>query len=396
MKLASYQRAMRDSAERFAKDIGPHEHDEYLPSGHLGPLHRVTYRAHEMKIRHDDGLYRHLKFRSPDHTTLGRRSVAKLRNQAIGNYAWMKLIRRADLPQQIKVVAFILGISADADGSNASCGQERLGDEAICDERYARDSVEALELLGLIEVTRYGRTATSANVYQLTTPGGDLPAVPMRRDHQGVPLDVDGQPRTGKRAKPPALRPLLATLQGRPVPERPMPTPDRTGNPVPEPQPSAPVDNSAGTGNPVPLRLVGGTEATDEYRQPGAATGPVDDHPYRQRVASVPATGCTRTGTGLPDTNSFQLLPTNSPQATPSPTTNDQACGRDDEVVAEEDAELTAARAALDALPAGAARAWRRAAQTELENAGVPLTRRVVEIRAAELATRPAADMATA
>lgn len=65
-------------------------------------------------------------------------------------------------------------------------------------------------------------------------------------------------------------------------------------------------------------------------------------------------------------------------------------------MVAEEDAELTAARAALDALPAGAARAWRRAAQTELENAGVPLTRRVVEIRAAELATRPAADMATA
>lgn len=48
----------RASAERFARDIGPHEWD--TPSG------RRQARGHEMTILHDDGLYRHLRFRSPD------------------------------------------------------------------------------------------------------------------------------------------------------------------------------------------------------------------------------------------------------------------------------------------------------------------------------------------
>jgi hypothetical protein len=67
MDLTSYDKAVRDSAERFAKDTGPYEHDEYLPYGHLGPKRRVTDRPHEMRILHDDGLYRHLRFKSPDH-----------------------------------------------------------------------------------------------------------------------------------------------------------------------------------------------------------------------------------------------------------------------------------------------------------------------------------------
>lgn len=319
--------------------------------------------------------------------------MATLKHQALGNYAWMQVIRRSDLPQQIKVVAFILGISADADGSNASCGQKRLGDEAICDERYARDSVQALELLGLIEVTRYGRTATDANTYQLTTPGGDLPGIPMRRDPKGVPLGLDGEPRVGKRPKPPALRPLLASLQGRQLPERPMPV-ERTGNPVSEPDPDVPVDNSDGTGNPVPLQLVEDPEPTDEYRQPGAATDPVDNQPYRQPVARVPATGCTSTGNPVPPTNLFLLLPTNSPQVTQSPTRDGDACGRSEEVDEESepppaDDELDTARAVLAAMRPAAATAWRVAGRRALEADGVPLTKRGVEIRAAHLATRP-------
>lgn len=39
--------------------------------------------------------------------------------------------------------------------------------------------------------------------------------------------------------------------------------------------------------------------------------------------------------------------------------------------------------------PTIAATAWRVAARRELENAGAPLTKRAVEIRAADLATRP-------
>ncbi|HEY0935899.1 MAG TPA: hypothetical protein VGD91_19435 [Trebonia sp.] len=311
--------------------------------------------------------------------------MGELKNQATGNYPWMVYIRRSDLAQQIKAVAFVLATYADADGSGACVGQKRLADEAICDERYARDSLEALELLGLIEVTKRGRSAGDASSYQLTMPAAGLPAIPMRRDRDGYPINADGAPHVGKRAKPAALRPLLAVLKGDPVPDRPLPDVDRTGNPVPV----EPVDNSEATGNPVPLRLVDNSEVTAEYRQSVAGTEPGDADPYRQNPGAVPAKFHDRTGNGLPPTNLYQLLPTTSPQVTHSPTADDQACGQPDEVVAEEDPELTTARATLDALSAGAARAWRRAAQTELETAGVPLTHRAVAIRAAELATAP-------
>lgn len=53
----------KNIAERFARDIGPHELP--LPYQHIGP-HKLS-RPHEMTILHDDGLHRHLRFRSPDH-----------------------------------------------------------------------------------------------------------------------------------------------------------------------------------------------------------------------------------------------------------------------------------------------------------------------------------------
>jgi len=59
MDLNAYDKAIRDSAERFAHDIGPHVY----ASG------RASSRAHEMTVMHDDGLYRHLRFRSPDHSS---------------------------------------------------------------------------------------------------------------------------------------------------------------------------------------------------------------------------------------------------------------------------------------------------------------------------------------
>lgn len=53
-------------ADRFASDIGPHERSELLPYKHIGPLRRFPVRPHEMTVLHDDGCYRHLRFRSPD------------------------------------------------------------------------------------------------------------------------------------------------------------------------------------------------------------------------------------------------------------------------------------------------------------------------------------------
>lgn len=308
--------------------------------------------------------------------------MGDLKNQATGNYPWMVYIRRSDLAQQIKAVAFVLATYADSDGSNACVGQKRLADEAICDERYARDSLDALELLGLIEVTKRGRSAGEANTYQLTMPGASLPAIPMRRDRDGYPINADGSPRRGSRPKPVALRPLLATLKGDVPPDRPLPDVDRTGNPVPV----EPVDNSEATGNPLPVRLVDGPEVTTEYRQSVAATEAAPADPYRQKSEAVPAKFHDRTGNGLPPTNLYQLLPTTSPQVTHSPTADDQACGQADEVLAEDDPELTTARDVLAAMRRPIANAWRHAARRALEAAGEPLSHRAVEIRAAELA----------
>jgi hypothetical protein len=54
------------AAERFARDTGPHTREELLPYGASGPCRILPVRPHEMTVLHDDGLYRHLRFKSPD------------------------------------------------------------------------------------------------------------------------------------------------------------------------------------------------------------------------------------------------------------------------------------------------------------------------------------------
>jgi hypothetical protein len=58
-----------DAAERFARDTGPHTREELLPYGASGPCRILPVRPHEMTVLHDDGLYRHLRFMSPDRSS---------------------------------------------------------------------------------------------------------------------------------------------------------------------------------------------------------------------------------------------------------------------------------------------------------------------------------------
>jgi len=58
--------SIAQAAERFALETGQREFEEHLPHGHLGPRRLQIIRAHELTILHDDGLYRHLRFKSPD------------------------------------------------------------------------------------------------------------------------------------------------------------------------------------------------------------------------------------------------------------------------------------------------------------------------------------------
>lgn len=292
-----------------------------------------------------------------------------LKHQPIGNYAWMVIIRGSGLPDKTKLVALILATYADSDGSGACVGQERLADEAICDERYARDCLSILEVHGLIEVTRRGRRGGDADTYQLTTPGFLCPRLPKRRDPNGRRVDDDLLPFDGKRPMPLSVRPYLAAITGTPVPVREMPVFERGGTGVPVQDATGPVENH-------------------EYRHPSAGTGTQEPGPYRHWGPSVPALGATSTGTPVPPTNSYQLLPTNSPQVTNSPAAP-LADVDNPESITETYDLYEAAHAVLAGLRPAEADHWRRAARVELEAAGVRLDRHAVEVRAAEIATRP-------
>lgn len=317
----------------------------------------------------------------------------RLRHQPIGNYAWMVIIRRAELPQPTKVVALILATYAERDGSEACVGQERLADESMNDERYTRDSLKLLAELGLIELTRRGKRGGDADEYQLTTPGSGFPAIQMRRDPDGKPVDAEGLPFVGKRPKAVPVRARLAELTGTPVPVRQMPegarTRAHTGNGVPVPDPAETTD----TGNGVPVEPVDNPEEPPvdnaEYRQRGAGIEPKLADPYRHWEPPIPALGATGTGNGVPPTNLYQPLPTRSPQVSTSPDapTPDQ---NDHEVLAAEtitvtDAEYAAARDVLIELPDFGMRFRDQA----LATLGITdPTPRLVAVRTAHFATR--------
>jgi hypothetical protein len=300
-----------------------------------------------------------------------------LRHQPIGNYPWMVLIRRAELPQPTKTVAFILATYADPDGSNACVGQERLADESMNEERYARDSLKLLAGLGLIELTRRGKRAGDADTYQLTTPGAGFAAVQMRRDPTGLPVDAEGRPLDGKRPKAASVRDRLAALTGTPVPVRKMPEGARTGTGGPV----EPVDNR-----------VGGPVDNPPYRPPSAGTGPDPADPYRPWGDAIPALGERHTGPPVPPTNLYQPSPTRSPQVSTSPglSTPDQ---NDHEVLSAQtitDDEYKTAYELLAALPAVDYELLLKIALDELHAGGIrdPPTRLVIA-RAADIATRP-------
>ena len=78
------------------------------------------------------------------------------------------------------------------------------------------------------------------------------------------------------------------------------------------------MDNTAASGNAVPQGPVENPADGPGSRQPVAASGAPGDDPFRQPVASLPATGCHSSGNPLLVTNLDQLPPTNSPKATTS------------------------------------------------------------------------------
>lgn len=299
---------------------------------------------------------------------------------------WTDLVLRMDIPTQRKTVAFALAKFANADGTRVFPGQQKVADMAKLHLTNARAHIRALEAAGmLLVVKRGGGRNGDPHVYRLTRPA-DITTLPLWLDpdmdryadgdddgaeeHRASALGEDGD--DGPECQPPALgesqeQGALALGES--------------------------VDNSSGT-------------PVDNQETPSADA--LHSDPVDTETPSVLARNTERfedfhRALALPDQSSTNPIPTQHPavlrKATPSLALV-PAIHNDDEMTTEPepteqqpaDDELDTARAVLDAMRPPVANAWRVAARRELETAGVSLTKRSVDIRAADLATTPATD----
>lgn len=309
--------------------------------------------------------------------------MAKLTHQPIDKDDWIRIMRRAELPFTTKGIAAFLTFFADKDGSRVRPGEARLAVETGLTPRAIREHMDVLRAAGLIERVNRGTAVRGrADVYQLTVPGAGHEPVPMRTDPDGNRLTPERPVRKrAKKAAEPVPDPVTEAAAA----------PEDTGTVVPE------TDPLTGTGVPVDNPVTGtGVPVDDEtYRNRGAGNVLKLVTTYRNHGSDLPEPLSRLTGTGVPPTThtthdhpSIGSLQVGTSPTEPSlinpgnPNEVDQGSG-----TANGDAELEAAQAVLAAMRRPVADAWRHAARAELEADDIPLSRRAVEIRAAELAT---------
>lgn len=284
---------------------------------------------------------------------------------------WIDLVLRMDMPPQRKSVAFALSRFADPDGTKVFPGQGKVADMAGLHETNARKHIRALLAAGMLTmVKRGGGRGGATNTYRLSRPA-DITTLPLWLDPEMNRAEDDVS----------VAEEYRALTLGEDAPTSQKQEASALGVSV-DNSTAAPVDNSA-------------TPSADALH-----SGPVDEG-----IPSVSAINTERFGPeyralALPDQPKTNPLPTQPPAGLRNATTSLALVPpvHNDDGMAEGlqgtpvpiDPELEAAQKALIALKPVASGAWQIAARTELEAAGVPLTRRAVVIRAAELASAPA------
>lgn len=91
----------------------------------------------------------------------------------VGRFEWERSLRRLTIGRPRKTVALMLATYADADGSNAHPGLDRLAADCESDERTIRRNLTHLVELGLLVRTFSGSRAGRrqlADCYALTMP----------------------------------------------------------------------------------------------------------------------------------------------------------------------------------------------------------------------------------
>lgn len=101
----------------------------------------------------------------------------------VGRYEWEALLRRAELPKDIKYVGLLLATFADSDGSRVRPGEAELALAAGEGASTVRKRVKVLRELGLIALVARGGGRGGkfkASVYRLTMPLDLLDRVELR------------------------------------------------------------------------------------------------------------------------------------------------------------------------------------------------------------------------
>lgn len=264
---------------------------------------------------------------------------------------WLDLVLRMDIPPQRKTVAFALAKFGNSDGTRVFPSQQKVADMAGLHETNARKHIRALTDAGMLTIVRRGGGRGGAtNTYRLTRPA-DISTLPLWLDPDMNRVDDSPEQHAS------ALGVSVDNSDSGPVdnPETPSAGALHSEDPAPG-IPSVSAINTERLGPEYRALALGDLPKTSP-RPPQNPAGSPNATPL---LALVP-----------PLRNDDESITQPEPPAIP--TADDFEAGR--EVLA------TMSRAVADR--------WRRDAERELLAAGIPLDRRAVTIRAADLATRP-------
>lgn len=194
----------------------------------------------------------------------------------IGMFEWLRLLRRVQIPWNVKSFGVLLMTYADPDGTRVRPGVKRLAAVTGLGQTTVKDLMGELVGYGLLEQTRRGggRGGTGrASEYRLTIPVDLLDRFEM--------LTPDEEP---------ALRDTLVVLQSDSSPVDNSESETAQGDSQSDPEP---VDNSTLEDIPGRLSIVGGEAPEDpiESRNPAIESRLCGDyyHPHHQPPKDDPA-----------------------------------------------------------------------------------------------------------
>lgn len=204
------------------------------------------------------------------------RSTPPADRRPIGMFEWLRLVRRLQIPWNVKSFGVLLASYADPDGTRVRPGVKRLAAVTGLGQTTVKDLMRELREYGLLEQTRRG---------------GGRGGKGNASDHRlTIPIDLLDRFEVLSPDDTPGLGDGLTVLQSVPSPVDNSDSETVQGDSQTDPHP---VDNSTLEDGPGRLSIVEGEAAQDpiESRNPAIESRPCSDyyHPHNQPPKDDPA-----------------------------------------------------------------------------------------------------------